>query len=38
MARFLKLKFQIALKFNFTGGQFYKKKSKFGYFKKWKKS
>ena len=26
------------LNFNFNGGQFYKKTSKFGYFKMWEKS
>ena len=33
MAQFKKLKFLIALKLNFNGGQFYKLISKFGYFK-----
>ena len=37
MAQFLKTKFQIALKLNFNGGQFYEIISNFGYFKKWEK-
>ena len=34
LARFLKFKFLIILKFNFNGGQFSKKILNFGYFKK----
>ena len=34
MVQFLKIKFQIILKLNFNGGQFYKKVLNFGYFKK----
>ena len=37
MVQFLKIKFQIALKFNFNGGQYCKKILNFGYFKKWEK-
>ena len=37
MVRFSKFKLVFKLKLNFIGGQFYKEKSKFGYFKKWKK-
>ena len=34
LARFLKFKFQIILKLNFNGGQFYKKILNFDYLKK----
>ena len=34
IVRFLKFKFQIIIKLNFNGGQFYKKILNFDYFKK----
>ena len=37
MVWLLKIKFIIALKINFNGGQFYKKILKYGYDKNWEK-